>query len=209
MLDSLVALPALRRLVARGGGAAASPRPSILDLGSGAGYPGLPLALALPARRAALVDSIAKKAAFLQVAAGAAADALRAAGAEPPEIVAVAKRAEDLADEPEQRAGWDLVLARAVGSLAEVAELGLPLVRLGGHVVAWKRDGGDGALQRETAQASRIVQATGGGQARIVRLPAAERLGLIGHCLVIVEKRRPTPDRFPRSAGERRRGALA
>lgn len=208
LLDSLIAVPVLRRLVARDGGAAGLPRPSILDLGSGAGYPGLPLALALPARRAALVDSIAKKADFLQVAARAAVDALRAAGAEPPDVVALAERAEDLADEPEQREGWDLVVARAVGSVAEVAELGLPLTRLRGHVVAWKRDGGDGALQRETAQASRIVEATGGGPPRIVRLPAAARLGLAGHCLVIIEKRRSTPDRYPRSAGERRRGTL-
>jgi 16S rRNA (guanine527-N7)-methyltransferase len=200
VLDSLLAVPYLRTLV--------DSAPTILDLGSGAGYPGIPVALALPARRLMLVDSIRKKAAFLEVVARATGDALRAAGATPPELIAVAERAEDLADEPDQREAWDLVLARAVGSVAEVAELGLPLIRRGGHLAVWKRDAGDGSLEREVGNAGRLVAALGGANARIVPLAAAVRLGLAGHCLVVVAKRRQTPDCYPRSAGERRRRAL-
>ena len=201
VLDSLVAVAPLRAL--------GRARPSLLDLGSGAGYPGLPLAVALPTRRAALVDSIAKKAAFLEVAVGAGLDALREAR-EPdvPEMDVLAERAEDLADEADQREAWDLVTARAVGSVAEVAELGLPLVRRGGHVAIWKHAGAAGGLGAEIATAARVIAAAGGGSARIVYLPAAERIGLAGHCLVVIGKRRPTPDRYPRSAGERRRRAL-
>jgi 16S rRNA (guanine527-N7)-methyltransferase len=197
VLDSLLAVP---ELAARG------PR-SVLDLGSGGGFPGLPLAAALPVERVGLVDSIGKKARFLSVAAAAVGGAITAtdprAGA--PEITALAERAEDLADEPGHRAGWDMVVARAVGSVSEVAELGLPLAAGGGHIAMWKRDAGDGQLQREVADAQRVSQAAGGGALRVIHLSAAESIGLPGHCLVLVEKIRPTPDRYPRPASERRR----
>ncbi len=205
VLDALVAVPLLRELT-RG-----RREVTLLDIGSGGGFPGLPLTIALPARRAALVDSIAKKAAFLQAAAAVVSDALRAAPAPHPEIVALAERAEDLADEPDQRDGWDLVVARAVGTVAEVAELSLPLARRGGHIVAWKRASDSDArntLKEEVAQARRIVQAAGGAGTRIVGLPAAAKVGLDGNCLVVIRKVRPTPDRYPRSAGERRRRTL-
>jgi 16S rRNA (guanine527-N7)-methyltransferase len=199
VLDALLGVAALRGL--------GRVRPSILDLGSGAGYPGLPLALALPAGRAALVDSIGKKQAFLEVALTAALNALRAISETgTPEIVVLAERAEDLADEPDQREAWDLVTARAVGSVAEVAELGLPLVRRGGHVAAWKIAGVE--LEAEIDRAARLIEALGGVAGRIVNLPEAGRIGLAGHCLVVIDKRRPTPDRYPRSPGERRRGTL-
>lgn len=192
VLDSLVAVPFLRRL--------AGDLPTILDLGSGAGYPGLPLAVTLPARRAALVDSIAKKAAFLAVV---------AAEAGPlQEIVALAERAEELAADPDQREAWDLVTARAVGSVAEVAETALPLARRGGHVAIWKFADPRGTLDAELAAAERISQACGGGRPRVINLPAAAGVGLPGHCLVIIDKRRPTPERFPRQPGERRRRPL-
>jgi len=203
VLDSLLAVATLRAL--------GRARPSLLDLGSGGGYPGLPLAVALPARRAALVDSIGKKAAFLEVAGRAVVDALGAAPAsasDTPQITVLAERAEDLAQEPDQRETWDVVTARAVGSVAEVAELGLPLVHVGGHVVCWKLAGSVTPLKAEIAAAARVIQAAGGGTVRVVKLPAAARVGLEGHCLVVVRKARPTPDRYPRSPGERRRRPL-
>jgi len=190
VLDSLIAVPAMRALGAE--------RPTLLDLGSGGGFPGLPVAVALPARRAALVDSIGKKAAFLEAAAAAAKDVIA--------IEVLAERAEDLAEKPDQREGWDIVTARAVGSVAEVAELGLPLVRVGGHVVAWKLAGP--GLNAEIAAAVRIVRAVGGERAGLVELPLADKLGLPGHCLVVIEKIRPTPDGYPRAPGERRRRPL-
>ena len=204
VLDALLAVPALHE-IARGR------EVTLLDIGSGGGFPGLPLAVALPARRAALVDSIAKKAAFLEAAAAVVDDALRAAPAPRPKIEALAERAEDLADEPDQRESWDLVVARALGTVAECAELGLPLARRGGHVVMWKRASDDPAresLDVEINHARRIVQAAGGGAIRVVALEAGGRVGLPGSCLVVVRKIRPTPDRYPRPPGERRRGTL-
>jgi hypothetical protein len=91
------------------------------------------------------------------------------------------------------------------------AELGLPLARRGGHVVIWKRASGDPARQSlndEVAAARRIIQAAGGAAARIVELKAGAQIGLPGSCLIVVRKVRPTPDRYPRAAGERRRGTL-
>jgi 16S rRNA (guanine527-N7)-methyltransferase len=197
VLDSLLAVPFL-----------ASLGPTrILDLGSGGGFPGLPLAAALPVDHVTLVDSIGKKARFLGVAAAAVRDALDEPDAPAVEISALAERAEDLADEAGQREAWDVAVARAVGSVAEVAELGLPLIKIGGQVVMWKRDDENGALDREIKDAARICQACGGGPPRVVKLDPAEAIGLAGHCLVVVEKRRPTPDRYPRSAAERRRAS--
>lgn len=195
LLDSLAALPLLRRL----GGQ------SLLDLGSGGGYPGLPLAVALPAARCALVDSVAKKASFLDVAARAAAEAMKQAGEQPPLFAALAERAEDMADEPDQREAWQLVVARAVGPLAEVVELSVPLLTVGGHLLAWKRRSADGGLGRELTAARRVLQAVGASAPRTERPTGLDELGLAEHVLIVVRKLRPTPERYPRPAGERRR----
>ncbi len=203
VLDALICVPIVRRLGAT----------NLIDLGSGGGFPGLPLAVAVPVRRAALVDSIAKKASFLEASAQVVWTALqRATEAEaetPAQIVALPERAEDVAQEPDHREAWDLVTSRAVGTIAESAEIGLPLARRGGHVVIWKRGRGAGGLRAEIARASRVIQACGGAPARIVELEAAARVGLGDNCLVVLRKVRPTPDRYPRSPGERRRAALA
>ena len=201
VVDALIAVPFLRSLRHAADGL------TLLDLGSGGGYPGLPLAVALPARRVALVDSIAKKAAFLEAAAAAVDDAMHDSPGRP-EISVLAERAEDLADEPEHREGWDVVVARAVGSVAEVVELGLPLVRPGGRVIVWKRTGDADQLEREMQAARRIAQAAGGRPPRRVSLDAAAVVGLPGHCLVVIDKARSTPERYPRAPGERRRAAL-
>lgn len=195
VLDSLLAVPVL---------AARGPR-SIIDLGSGGGFPGLPLAASLPIERATLVDSIGKKARFLAVAAAAVHAAMDEPRAPAPSIDAIAARAEDLAREPEHRERWDVVVARAVGPVSELAEIGLPLTQVGGHVAMWKRDTTDGALTDELDHAARIVQAAGGAPARVIPLAEAAKVGLEGHCLVVTQKVRTTPDRYPRPASERKR----
>ncbi len=208
--DSLSAVHRLTRLL--------RPGATLLDVGSGAGYPGLPLAAALPLGRVALLDSVGKKARFLAVAGAAVHDALVTAAAGVPQsgvaagdgaavsvipiIEAVAERAEDLAEDPEQRGAWDIVTARAVGSLAEVLELAMPLTREGGCVVAWKREDEQGGLRAELRDAGSIIRATGGGRPEVVVVPAPS---LAGHRLVIVPKERPTPASYPRAAGVRRR----
>jgi 16S rRNA (guanine527-N7)-methyltransferase len=197
--DSLSAVPRLSSLVAPGA--------SLLDVGSGGGYPGLPLAAALPLSRVGLLDSVGKKARFLGVA-GAAVAAILAAreegqdGLSSPSIEAVGERAEDMAEEWGYREAWDVVTARAVGPLAEVLELGLPLAREGGLVVAWKREGDDAGLRQELEDAGSIMRAAGAGRPRVVKVEAS---GLSGHRLVLVPKARPTPPSYPRPAGIRRR----
>ena len=141
VLDSLSAVPVLRdRLRAA---------PAMMDLGSGGGYPGLPLAVALPAARLTLVDSVAKKTRFLEVVAAAAGEALsRERPGDGPPIEVIAARAEQLAAD-DHRESWDVITVRAVGTLAEVVELGLPLLRRGGLLVCWKREA---ASQRDSPE---------------------------------------------------------
>jgi 16S rRNA (guanine527-N7)-methyltransferase len=123
--DSLTAFDVIRR----------GRHASLLDLGSGGGFPGLPLAAALPATQALLVDSTAKKAAFLE--------AVRQAVGLADRVAIAAIRAEALAPGgaagkpwPGQGAGRDVVTARAVGPLDERGELALPLLAVGGRLVA-------------------------------------------------------------------------
>ncbi len=195
--DSLSAARRLTELVAPGA--------SLLDIGSGGGYPGLPLAACLPLSRVGLLDSVGKKARFLGVAGAAVAAILDEVDEEDRravDIEAIAERAEDIADEPDHRGAWDIVTTRAVGSLAEVVELSLPLAREGGSVVAWKREEERGGLSAELRDAGSIIRAAGGGRPEVVVIDAPI---LAGHRLVIVPKERSTPASYPRPVGVRRR----
>jgi 16S rRNA (guanine527-N7)-methyltransferase len=180
VLDSLTAVGVLRSAGAT----------TILDIGSGGGYPGLPLAVAVPADRALLVESVGKKATFL-------ATVLDALGLRPRVSVA-ATRAETLAADPRHRERWEAVTARAVGPLADLVELGLPLLSSGGVLVAWKRSG----LTDELVAAERAADALGGGRPRIEQVRLS---GLEDHVLVCVDKRGPTPTGWPRDPATRRR----
>jgi 16S rRNA (guanine527-N7)-methyltransferase len=179
ILDSLAAVPELRRLgVGR-----------LLDLGSGGGVPGIPLAAIVPAE-ALLVEPIGKKARFLETAVSAVglADRVGVANA----------RAETLGHDARHRGRWPAVTARAVGPLAELVELAFPLLTEHGHLIAWKR----GDLVEEI-RAARVAMATlGGGELRIeaVTLPGLER-----HRLVVVTRTGRVPDASPRDPASRRR----
>ena len=179
VLDSLSAVKTLRE---RG-------LDELLDLGSGGGFPGLPLAVALPASRGLLVDSIGKKAAFLETA-------VRAVGLERRVDVAPV-RAETLAADGRQRERWPAVTARAIGTLAELIELAFPLIARGGALVAWK----GGALGAELVAAGRALDALGGGRVELVE---ARVEGLDGHRLAVVTKTGRTPRDYPREPAERR-----
>ena len=184
VVDSLAAVPLL--LSRRAAGANVS---AFLDLGSGGGFPGVPLAAVVPVERVALVESVGKKAAYL-------ATVVEATDLAPRVSVAVA-RAEDLARDPGHRERWPVVTVRAVGGLDELVELAFPLLVPGGMLVAWK--GGD--IVDETAAALRAVAGMGGG--RLEAAPVRVR-GLEGHRLVVVTKRGRTADAYPRDPAARR-----
>ncbi len=197
--DSLAAVPPLLdRLAGR------RRRPlGLLDLGSGAGYPGIPVAVAIPAGTAALVDSVARKTAFLEAAAAGAGAALRARDEEPVRMQVVNARGEELARRPGQRERWEVVTARAVAGLPWLLELALPLVRPGGTFVAWKRDAGDGAFAAELDAAAPLLEELGADPRPEVLEVSVE--GLSDHRLVLVTKRRATPGRWPRRPPHHRR----
>ena len=164
---------------------------AFLDLGSGGGYPGIPLAAAVPAVETLLIDSVGKKARFLQVAA----DAIGLAG----RIRVGSVRAEGLAADGRHREQWPAVTVRAVARLADLVELAFPLLRPGGLLIAWKR----GELDAELEDASRAIDALGGGS---VEVRPTELPGLDGHSLVVVHRgRRAVPAAYPRDPATRRR----
>lgn len=178
VLDSLAAVGTLR----------AAGVTALLDLGSGGGFPGIPLASVLKAE-ALLVDGVAKKARFL----GTAAQALGLA-----QVRAVATRAETLAADPAQRERWPAVTVRAVGPLGDLVELAFPLLRVDGLLVAWKR----GAIDAELRAAEAAIEALGGGRVSVVSVPFAP---LTEHRLVVVRKAGRTTSGWPRDPAARRR----
>jgi 16S rRNA (guanine527-N7)-methyltransferase len=178
LLDSLVALP-LVDAMAPG---------SAIDLGSGGGLPGLPLAVARPGMHWTLVDSIGKKAALL-------AEFVEALGLR--NVAVLGDRAEALGRSPRHRQRYQLVTARACAPLPVLAELALPLAAVGGSLLAWK-----GPLNDEGEEVRRgraAIGQLGGGPLRFVD-PGMPALG--GHRFVIVPKQRDTDARFPRRDGE-------
>lgn len=183
VLDSLAAMPLFRSLgIGR-----------FLDLGSGGGFPGLPLSAALGAERVLLVDSVGKKVQFLRAV-------IRAVGLQAT-TAAEQARAETLASDPRDREGWPAVTVRAVASLADLVEVALPLIAPGGVLVAWK---GTSAVD-EVAAAAAALRALRAGPVRILDAGVA---GLADHRLVVVPRGGPIDDRFPRDPAERRHRPL-
>jgi 16S rRNA (guanine527-N7)-methyltransferase len=173
LLDSLAALPMLPSAGA------------VADLGSGGGVPGIVLALARPDLRWTLVDSVGKKA-----------DALRSfvSALDLANVEVRAERAELLARGP-SRESFDLVTARACAALPVLAEYALPLLRVGGTLLAWKGRISPGELAAGAA-ASELL----GGDVPNVRATGIAVLG--DHRFVVIGKRRPTDPRWPRRPGE-------
>lgn len=159
---------------------------SLIDVGSGAGLPGLPLKILFPELRLTLVDSVVKKARFLELAV--AELGLR-------EVNVVAERAEVLGQDAAFREQFDWAAARAVAELRVLAEFLLPFCRVGGAMLAQKGE----SAPAEASAAARAIDLLGGGEARLstVSLPETDQL----HYLVVVPKTRATNDRYPRRPG--------
>jgi 16S rRNA (guanine527-N7)-methyltransferase len=162
----------------------------IADLGAGAGFPGLPLAVALPGAEVVLVESVARKCAFARAAAEAAGLA---------NVAVLAERAEAWAAGIGTR---DLVTARALAPLAVLAEYAAPLLCEGGTLIAWKgrRDEGE---ERDASDAARELGMT------VEQVhPVTPYAGAEHRHLHVLRKIAPTPARFPRRPGMARKRPL-
>lgn len=182
-LDSLTVLPVLRRHGAR----------RIVDVGTGAGFPGLPLAIACPDIEVTLIDSVGKKTAFCEHVAA----RLRLTNAS-----VLTERAENLGQNPRHRAQYDAAVSRAVDRLATLAEYLLPLSRVGGLAVVMKK----GDLGQELAEANKAIVELGGEPAEVLSVTAPELQD--GRVLIVIQKRSETPVRYPRRAGMPRKRPL-
>lgn len=159
---------------------------SLIDVGTGAGFPGLPLAIARPDLKVTLMDAQQKRVNFLQ----AVIDAL-----ELPNVKAVHARAEDGARQAEMREQFDLAVARAVASAPVLLEYLLPFVKTGGKALMWKGPG----VRDELPQAAGAARKLGGrlGEAMPMNLPGSDW----DHLLIPCEKIEKTLRQFPRKAG--------
>ena len=179
-LDSLTVLAGLYDSPALGQAA------RLIDVGSGAGLPGIPLAIVVPTLRVTLLEATQKKCRFLDHIV----DTLDLPNAE-----VRCGRAEELAHLPDLRAAFNVAVVRAVGGLAALVEMCLPFLRVGGRMIAQKKLG----VENEVVAATRAVATLGGRLAPpiVVRVPFLDER----RQLIVVEKVRPSPSAYPRRPG--------
>jgi 16S rRNA (guanine527-N7)-methyltransferase len=166
---------------------------AIVDVGTGAGFPGIPLAILFPDRGFTLVDSLGKRVRILE-------EIVSRLGLE--NVRVFCGRAEDLARDLALREAFDLCVSRAVARLSVLAEYCLPFLTLGGFLFAYK-----GADVAEEVVAARRALSVLGGVVREIGDASLAAYGL-RHKLVVVEKTGSTPPKYPRRAGEPERRPL-
>ena len=159
---------------------------SVIDVGTGAGFPGLALKIAFPNLKVTLFDSLNKRIRFLQEVI----DAL-----ELQDVYAIHGRAEEGARKKELRDGFDLVVSRAVANMAVLAEYCLPFVKVGGQFIPYKTDTIDEELQLGT----KAISILGGKveETKKLVLPGTD----IHRSFVFIKKKKPTPKTYPRKPG--------
>ena len=177
-LDSLTVVLALKQPPGKG--------LKLIDVGTGAGIPGIPLKIALPDIQVVLLDATRKKAVFLEHIV----QKLNLEG-----VQVVVGRAEEIAHQPEYRQQFTLVLSRAVADLAALAELTLPFCAVGGRFIAQKK--GDIAAEIQVAQ--RAIAILGGKLADVKNIWMPEFTD--ERWLVVIDKIGETPPQYPRRPG--------
>ncbi|HMN96883.1 MAG TPA: 16S rRNA (guanine(527)-N(7))-methyltransferase RsmG [Phycisphaerales bacterium] len=160
---------------------------TVADVGSGGGTPGIPLAISLPQTRFTLIEATGKRARFLEST---------AAALGLTNVRVLAERSEKVGRDPAHRESFDVAVARAVGPLTVLLELTVPLVRTGGHVLAIKGE----RAATEIVEAKPALHRLHSAALEPIRTPTGT--------IVVIEKRRPTPRAYPRSAGEPKRRPL-
>ncbi len=180
-IDSLTLCPYIREEEEKSG----KKNLTLADIGTGAGFPGLPLKISVPELEVTLMDSLAKRLGFLSEVC----TALSLEG-----VNMVHTRAEDGGRDKKYRESFDIVTARAVAALPVLAEYCLPFVKVGGVFLAMK-----GHAEDEIKSATKAIALLGGTieKTDTFRLPGTD----MDRSIIVVRKIRPTPARFPRKAG--------
>lgn len=158
---------------------------SLIDIGSGAGFPSLPIAIALPNICVTSLEATAKKVSFQQ-------QVIRQAGIDNANVFH--GRAEDMAHDKDWRENFDFATARALAPLAILAELALPFVRNGGHFLAWKGP----KCEMEVAQAKKALEILGGRIVEQLPYTLKTETGKNMLRIVVVKKIEITPEKYPR-----------
>ena len=167
--------------------------PAILDVGTGAGFPGIPLKIAFPELRITLLDSLNKRVSFLNEVI----DALNLK-----DIRAIHDRAEDAARKPDMRARYDFVVSRAVAALPVLSEYTLPFIKDGGYLVSYKTP----EAEKEIGEAANAIRILGGGKPEVydLALPDSD----ITRSFIVIKKIKSTPKAYPRKAGTAKKNPL-
>ncbi len=158
----------------------------VIDVGTGAGLPGLPLKIASPSIKLVLLDATAKKASFLRHL---------KQKLELDDVEIVVGRAEEVAHLSEYRERFDIVLSRGVAPLSTLVELTLPFCTIGGSFIAQKK----GEIDPEIGQATKAISTLGGNLREVKRVDLEEFTD--ERCLIIIDKVAPTPAGYPRRPG--------
>lgn len=190
-LDSVVGLPVLAEEISESVPPARPLR--AIDVGSGAGFPGLPLKIVWPSLQLTLLDGTGKKVTFLK-------EVVNALGLR--DVAVLQGRAEEVATQDAFRAQFDIVMARAVARLNTLVEYLLPLARQNGFVMAYK---GPSAAE-EFMEAQRAIAKLGGETVRFapINVPFLEEERRI----LLIKKMTPTPKQYPRQRGLPRKEPL-